>query len=172
MAVLLEGVSLVFENHVLERKYPGGVLGLRSNWSNGSFCTDGTISRIAYFKTDDAFCALMTMPDYGLDVSTEFATDVAVFVHGGTAWTPCLWLETIQTSENFKVCWHFTEDRGQKFSVPDYFQLDSCLARYGNLDELAFHKRLELVGEENGTTLYRDQLLGTVMSGPSPLSRH
>lgn len=172
MAVLLEGVSLVFENEVLERKYPGGVLGFRANWSNGSFCSDGTVSRIAYFETDDAFCTLMAMPDYGLDVSTEFAADVAVFIHGGAAWTPCLWLETSHAPESFQVCWHVTEEQGERFAVPKYFRRDSCLARYRSLDELAIRKRLKLVGEENGEALYRDQKLGTLLCGPNPLSRH
>lgn len=172
MAVLLEGVSLVFENKVLKRKYPGGVLGFRADWSNGSFCSDGTVSRIAYFEPDDAFCALMAMPDYGLDVSTKFAADVAVFIHGGAALTPCLWLETSNAPESFHVCWHVSEELGERFAVPKYFQHDSCLARYRNLDERAIRKRLELVGEKNGAALYRDQKLGTLLCGPSPLSRH
>ena len=172
MALLLEGVSLVFENKVLARKYPGGVLGFRADWSNGSFCSDGTVSRIAYFESDDAFCALMAMPDYGLDVSTEFAADVAVFIHGGAAWAPCLWLETNHSTENFQICWHANEEQGERFAVPKYFLLDSCLARYRNLDQRAIRKRLELVGEENGAALYREQKLGTLLCGPSPLSRH
>ena len=93
MAVLLEGVSLVFENEVLEKKYPGGLLGFRAAWDNGSYCSDATVCRIAYFETDDTVCAVMAMPDYGLEISTRFAVDVAVFLHGEALWMHCLWLE-------------------------------------------------------------------------------
>jgi len=43
-----------------------GLLGFRIAWDNGSYCSDGTVCRIAYFETDDAMCAVMAMPDYGL----------------------------------------------------------------------------------------------------------
>lgn len=50
MTILLEGKSLVFANEVLDNQYPGGTLGFRSTWDNGSFCTDGTISRISFSR--------------------------------------------------------------------------------------------------------------------------
>lgn len=171
MAILLEGVSLVFENKTLEKKYPGGVLGFRAAWDNGSFCTDGTISRIAYFETNDAMCALMTMPDYGLEISTRFALDVAVFMHGGALWIPCLWLDAHQEPNSIRLCWHSSEAAG-KIAVPEYFHKESNLAQYCRLDEVAISERLGQIGRDKDLGLYRDLKSRVVVFGPSPLYRH
>lgn len=171
MAVLLEGVSLVFENRTLEKKYPGGLLGFRTAWDNGSYCSDGTVCRIAYFETDDAICALMSMPDYGLDTSGRFAVDVAVFLHGGALWMPCLWLETRPDSDSVRACWHISEAAG-KLAVPKYFRQESNLAQYCQLDEVAISKRLGQIGRYKDLGLYRDLKSRAVVFGPSPLCRH
>ena len=70
-------MSLVFENRVLDERYAGGTREFRRTWDNGSFCTDGTISRLSFFESDDGFCTLMSLPSFGLEVSSIFATDVA-----------------------------------------------------------------------------------------------
>ena len=44
MAILLEGITLVFENSTLESRHPNGLYGFISNQDRGSFCNDGTIS--------------------------------------------------------------------------------------------------------------------------------
>lgn len=171
MAVLLEGVSLVFENMVLEKKYPGGVLGFRAAWDNGSYCTDGTVCRISYFEMDDAMCAVMAMPDYGLEISTRFAVDVAVFLHGGALWMPCLWLDTRQEADSMRSCWHSSEAAG-RIAVPKYFRQESNLAQYCQLDEVAISERLGQIGRYKDLGLYRDLKSRAVVFGPSPLCRH
>lgn len=175
MTVLLEGVSLVFENDVLDAQCPGGVFGFRAAWDNGSFCTDGTVSRISFFETADAFCALVAMPNYGLEVSTNFAADVAVFLYGGNLWAPCLWLETSSVTSaksEMPVCWHVAEERGGRFAVPKYFRPNASLACYGHLDEAAIMSKVTRVGEKNGVSLFRDEISNHVFSGPGPLRRH
>lgn len=175
MTILLEGVSLVFKNETLEAQCSGGVFGFRAAWDNGSFCTDGTLSRISFFETGDAFCALVAMPDYGLEVSTHFAVDVAVFLHGGFPWAPCLWLETSNVTSSkseMQVCWHITEEQGSRFAVPKYFRANSSLARYGHLDEEAIMAKVKRVGEKNGVSIFRDEVSNNTFVGPSPLLRH
>lgn len=172
MTVLLEGVSLVFENDILDAQCPGGLLGFRAAWDNGSFCTDGTISRIAFFETDDGFCTLMAMPDYGLEVSTRFAADVAVFLHGGVPWVPCLWLETSHEDPGMQVCWHVTEETNHRIAVPRYFRPDASLARYGNLHEEVIMAKVTRVGEKNGVSQFRDAMTNHILAGPGPLRRH
>jgi hypothetical protein len=171
MAILLEGVSLVFENEVLEEKYPGGVRGLRKDWDNGSFCTDGTISRIADFESDDACCAFIAMPDYGLMVAFSHAADVAMFVHGGAAWAPCLWLETETTPANFQICWHSAAEQGD-VAVPRYSRHGATLARYRGLSEESLKIRVSRAGQENGVSLFHDHQSDRLIFGPSPLARH
>jgi hypothetical protein len=171
MAILLEGVSLVFENKVLERKYPGGVLGFRAAWDNGSYCSDSTVSRIAYFETRDAYCSLAALQDHGLEVPSHFAADVAVFGHGGTPWVPCIWLQVDRDPDDLQICWHVTEEQG-KLAVPRYFRRDVSLAGYGILGESTIGKRLARVGGKNGMSIYRDRESGVVMYGPRPLCRH
>jgi hypothetical protein len=171
MALLLEGVSLVFENEVLEEKYPGGVRGLRNDWDNGSFCTDGTISRIAYFESDDACCAFIAMPDYGLAVAANYAADVAMFVHGGAAWAPCLWLETETTPASFQICWHSAEEQGD-VAVPRYFRQGATLARYRDLTEASLKSRVTRAGQHNGVALFHDHQSDRLIYGPRPLARH
>jgi hypothetical protein len=175
MTILLEGVSLVFKNDTLDAQCPGGVLGFQAAWDNGSFCTDGTLSRISFFETGDAFCALVTMPDYGLEVSTHFAADVAVFLHGGFPWVPCLWLETsnVMTSKSeMQVCWHITEEQGSRFAVPKYFRANATLACYRHLDEEAIMGKVTRIGEKNGLSLFRDEMSHNIFVGPRPLIRH
>lgn len=172
MTILLEGVSLVFENAVLNDQFPGGILGFRAAWNNGSFCTDGTVSRISFFETNDAFCVLTTMPDYGLKISTQYAADVAVFLHGGVPWVPCLWLETSSLKAEMPVCWHAAEERESRFAAPQYFRPDATLARYGQLDEEAIMAKVTRVGEKNGVSLFRDEMSNRIFAGPRPLLRH
>jgi hypothetical protein len=172
MTILLEGMSLVFANEVLDNQYPGGILGFRSTWDNGSFCTDGTISRISFFEIDDAFCTLMAMPDFGLDVSTNFAADVAVFLHGGAAWAPCIWLETAKSSDGMWVCWHIEEERGERFAVPPYYRKHPTLARYGNLNEETIMATVARTTSSDGVSLFLDRKTNELLAGPAPLRRH
>jgi hypothetical protein len=111
MTILLEGMSLIFENRVLNERYPGGDKGFRLTWDNGSFCTDGTISRLSFFESNDGFCTLLSLPSFGLNVSSTVATDEAVFMHGGRPWAPCLWLETSPISDDHMSCWGNPPDK-------------------------------------------------------------
>ena len=172
MTVLLEGMSLVFENHVLNERYPGGTKGFRLAWDNGSFCTDGTISQLSFFESEDGFCTLMSLPAFGLEVSSTAATDVAVFMHGCRPWAPCLWLETSVVGDAHSCCWHFTEKREDRMSVPPYFRPAVGLSARWHLDEIEIRKIVRRDGALRGVALFRD--LGTikVFGGPGPLIRH
>jgi hypothetical protein len=52
-------MSLVFENRVLDERYPGRIHEFPQTWDNGLFCSDGTISQLSFFQSDDGFCTLM-----------------------------------------------------------------------------------------------------------------
>ena len=172
MTLLLEGVSLVVANKVLEVKFPGGLHGFRATLDNGSFCTDGKISRISFFEPDDALCTLMAMPDYGLELSPNSSTDVAAFLYGGVSWPPCRWLESSFEQGELPVCWHVTDERASRIAVPDYFRQSATLARYGHLDEEAIMARVTRMGEKHGVSLFRDEESNHVFAGPGRLRRH
>ena len=172
MTLLLEGVSLVVANKVLEARFPGGSRGFGATLDNGSFCTDGTVSRLSFFEIDDALCTLMAMPDYGLALSPDFAADVAVFLYGGVSWPPCLWLESSFEQGELPVCWHVTEEKTSRIAVPNYFRQGATLARYGHLDEEAIMARVTRMGEKHGVSLFRDTTSKHVFAGPGRLRRH
>lgn len=172
MTILLEGMSLVFENRVLQERYPGGVHGFRSAWDNGSFCTDETICRLSFFESDDGFCTLLSLPSFGLAVSSTFAADVAVFLHGRRPWAPCLWLETSPIGDDQSCCWHFEEERKGRMSVPSYFDPEFGLSSFGHLDEVEMRRSITRDGVANGTALFRDLETNKRFAGPSPLTRH
>jgi hypothetical protein len=172
MTILLEGMSLVFENRVLKERYPGGSKSFRLTWDNGSFCTDGTISRLSFFESDDGFCTLLSLPSFGLEVSSTLATDVAVYMHGCRPWAPCLWLETSPVSDEHSCCWHFAEKREDRMSVPPYFQPMAGLSARGHLDERELRGSIKRVGVKNGISFFRDLKTNKVFGGPSALVRH
>ena len=172
MTLLLEGVSLVVANKVLEAQFPGGLRGFRATLDNGSFCTDGTVSRLSFFEPDDALCTLMAMPDYGLELSPNFAADVAVFLYGGISWPPCLWLESSFETGEMPVCWHVDEEKSDRIAVPGYFRRGATLARYGHLEEDAIMAKVTRAGEKNGVSLFRDAMSKQTFAGPGRLRRH
>jgi hypothetical protein len=172
MTVLLEGMSLVFENRVLDKRFSGGTKGFRMTWDNGSFCTDGTISRLSFFESNDGFCMLMAMPTYGLEVSTQFAIDVGVVLHGGRPWAPCLWLEISAENDGRWCCWSTAKGRSDQIFVPSYFRPGQGLASFGHMDEDDMRKGVVRAGEADGVSLFRDQVTSDIFGGPRPLRRH
>jgi len=171
MAVLLEGMTLVFENATLEAKHPEGLYGFILAWDNGSFCTDSTISRLSFFEIDDGFSVFMAMQDMGLDVNVNYAEDVAVFTHGGGLWAPCLWLETGISAYGYAVCWHTAEKMG-KISVPTYFNMGATLAKFQGLTADEVSKRMSWVGLNNNVSTFRDRESNILIYGPRFLCRH
>ncbi len=171
MALLLEGMTLVFENETLEEMHPLGIKGFISEWNNGSFCTDGTISKLSFFEFQDGFCVLAAMKGMGLAISTRYAADVAVFMHDGSPWLPCLWLETEKHVENYMMCWHVT-NKGSKALAPAYFKRGGTLARFQGLTMDEINDRISRAGVENGCSIFKDEISGRILYGPNQLCRH
>jgi hypothetical protein len=131
-----------------------------------------TISRLSFFESDDGFCTLLSLPSFGLEVSSTLATDVAVYMHGCRPWAPCLWLETSPVSDEHSCCWHFAEKREDRMSVPPYFQPMAGLSARGHLDERELRGSIKRVGVKNGISFFRDLKTNKVFGGPSALVRH
>ena len=171
MAILIEGMTLVFENNTLEAKYPGGLYGFRSTWDNGSYCTDGTISRLSFFEEDDGFCVFWAMREMGLDIDVKYAADVAIIMHSGRLWTPCLWLDTQTNLQDYSVCWYFAEEIG-KVSVPRYFNKGVTFAKLQGLTKFELSNRISRFSTNGDVAMFKDQESETTIYGPRQLCRH
>lgn len=171
MAILLEGYSLVFRIEAVDQKCPGGIHGLIYDWNNGSWCSDGTIGRLSYYTKDDAFCCYVAVADRGLDIGTTYAEDVALVLHGGHLWAPCLWVEVETTPAGFVYCSHVS-DKSERVVLPKYFRHEWSLAHYAAQDEAVLARDVAPVGGSAGGATYRDERLDRTFRGPGFLSRH
>ena len=171
MALLLEGMTLVFENVILEAKHPDGLYGFISNWDNGSFCTDGTISKISFFEGHDGLGVLMAMPSMGLELGDKYAADVAVFMHGGGLRSPCTWLESKTILNGYTACYHYAEEMG-KIVVPRYFKKGSTLSKFQGLTGDEITERVSRAGNNGGDALFQDNKSKNMLYGPRQLYRH
>lgn len=173
MAILLEGYSLVFEIEKIEQKYPGGLRGLVYEWNNGSWCSDGYIGRFSYYTKDDAICCLLALSDRGLELEVTHAEDVALVLHGGHPWVPCLWLDIDMTPSGFMFCKHIEDPaEGGKIASPKYFSQDLSLAHYASKDECVLETDVQLVSRSGTAATFRDTKLDRVFQGPGFLPRH
>ena len=171
MAVLLEGYSIVFDNEVLEEKYPGGVVGLRADWNNGSWCSDGALSRIAYFDAEDIYCCMMGLLDKGLACQNKFAEDFAVYYPSGRPALPCLWADVEESLEGLPICYLIEEKIG-KIAVPEYYQRNISLAHYSNQGEKEIKATLSRISHQGSYALYQDALSSKTFRGPAAIVRH
>ncbi|PKO33648.1 MAG: hypothetical protein CVU34_11885 [Betaproteobacteria bacterium HGW-Betaproteobacteria-7] len=171
MAILLEGYSLVFRIDAIEQKYPGGTHGLVYDWNNGSWCSDGSLGRISYYAKDDAFCCLLALADRGLNIASTHAEDVALILHGGHPWAPCLWAEVETTPSGFVYCAHIS-DKPERIFFPGYFRRDWSLAHYAIQDEAVLARDVAPVIRSARGATYRDARLDKTFRGPGFLSRH
>lgn len=129
MALIVEGMTLVFLNSAIESQYDGGLQAFIKDWDNSSLCTDGFISKISYFEECDATAALISICKLGLNFAMDYAEDIAVFLHSGFLATPCVWLETNVNEMGHLECRH-SLDKNMDVHIPDYFFIADNLANY------------------------------------------
>lgn len=53
MAVLIEAISVVVPNRVIDARYPGGIAAYRADVPNSTFCTDGSLTRVGFMSPLD-----------------------------------------------------------------------------------------------------------------------
>ena len=171
MAILLEGYSLVFLIEAVNQKYPGGTHGLIYDWNNGSWCSDGTIGRLSYYRKEDVFCCYVALTDSGLEIGTTYAKDVALVLHGGHPWAPCLWAVVETTPVGFVYCRHVS-DKSERVVLPKYFRYEWSFAHYAAQDEAILARDVAPVARSARGATYRDDRLGRTFRGPGFLARH
>lgn len=115
MAVSAIGCSVIVRNDSVEARFPGGMSSFRSSCPNGSFCTDGTISRVGFMNTDDARTFISELVGAGLAPSmAQAASEIALAVQGHGFPTPCDWLQ-LGLFEGYPCVWLAGSDRGTLF---------------------------------------------------------
>lgn len=172
LALLLEGMTLVSENAILEAKHPDGLYGFIANSDNGSFCSDGTISKTSFFEVDDGLGVLLALPSMGLELGDKYAADVAAFMHGGGLRSPCIWLESKANSNGYTVCYHYAEEIGEVIAVPKHFKKQSTLSEFQDLNGDEITERVSRVGNNYGVALFQDNQSKNMIYGPKQLCRH
>lgn len=171
MAILLEGYSLVFQIEAIERKYPGGARRFVYDWNNGSWCSDGKIGRLSYYEKGDAFCCYVALADSRLRIGTTHAEDVALVLHGGNLWKPCLWADVETTPAGFVYCTHLS-DKTEKIVFPRYLSREWSLAHYATQEEDVLARDVTPVVRSAGVATYHDARLDRTFRGPGFLSKH
>lgn len=171
MALIVEGMTLVFLNEVINDKYHGGLKGFTQDWDNGSFCTDGFISKISYFEESDATAALISMDAQGLSFVMDFADDIAVFLHSGFLATPCVWLETHINDYGHLEC-RYALDHSNEVHIPDYFLKEDTLANYLGQDGNALAEYIFRLDGDHQSGVFLNIKDNSVLSGPKVLVRH
>ena len=97
MAVSATLFSVIVRNSTLVEKFPGGVDGFRLRCPNGTYCNDGTLSRIGFMSEFDANQFASKLAADGLTLTHKgVAMDVVITRQDPTVVhpnLPCMWLE-------------------------------------------------------------------------------
>jgi hypothetical protein len=93
VGVLIEFANVVVRNITVEQRYPGGMSAYEKDCPNGTFCTDGHISRVGFMSELDAGDFVRHLDDLGLaPLAPEGVPQVVMISEGvGLLW-PCDWL--------------------------------------------------------------------------------
>jgi len=106
MGVLVEALSVLVPVSLLEEKYPGGVEGYRLHAPNGTFCTDGHLTRIGFMAPPDVKDFIGSLEALGLVFhdGKQFV-DVAIVDQNQGPTSPCSWLQAARNPRGFGVAW-------------------------------------------------------------------
>ena len=171
MSVLIEAISIVVSNRVLEERYPGGVTGFARDCPNATFCTDGYVSRVGFMCMRDTLFFLGMLEACGIDCTADGPAGEAVVVDQNTGPTqPCLWLEFSHSEAGVAVCWHTCHPPG-KLYVPygwDMERLDAFHSSPG----VPFPRRLRFLRTEDSQDWYQDRRTGELLCVERTFTTH
>ena len=106
MSVLIEAISVIVPTSILRAKYPGGVQQYERDAPNGTYCSDGHLTRVGFMAPPDVktFVDRLKGSDFIFHNGREFV-DVAVVdqMHGPTS--SCSWLECGRHQIGFAMAW-------------------------------------------------------------------
>jgi tetratricopeptide (TPR) repeat protein len=122
MAVLIEATTVVIRTASVERRYPGGVAGLKQHVPNTTYHSDGTLAAISFMDVRDARLFVATLSKHGLsDPWCSRSEDVAV-----------------------------VDERQGFLAESDWLQVD--LQQFSNNDGTSFGATIAWIGDEDPAT--------------------
>lgn len=92
MAIVIEAFTVVVRNEAILGRYPGGEVTFQANVPNGTFCTDGVLSRVGFMVDQDAAEYLKELGSLGLEVRDGSDAVICDAMEGLTR-PPCEWLQ-------------------------------------------------------------------------------
>jgi len=155
MAVSAISISVVARNATIEARFLGGMPAFVRSCPNGTFCTDGTISRVGFMVQSDAHTFINRLRAAGLAPSSAgVASEIALVEQGRGFLFPCNWLQFGLFDGHHSV-WLAGGDRGRLF-IPQ-FELQSSVASI-SADDLSEH--FEFIGLKAKVEVYRHKTTG------------
>jgi tetratricopeptide (TPR) repeat protein len=160
MAIVVEAFTVIIRNATLAAKYPGGLDGFRRDCPNATFCTDNSISRVAFMARNDADAFIAQIAARGLTPSIkQAAEEVALVTASNGPAIPCAWLE-LGSSGKTPVAWLSGTQQGA-ISAPAGWDPNAAPLRFMSPEEMK--DRLEFVRSQDNMDVYRDKLTGKVL---------
>jgi hypothetical protein len=171
MSVLIEAISIVVPNDVLQGHYPQGVEGFARDCPNATFCTDGRISRVAFMSARDTGFFLQLLRACGLDYRPEGAAGGVIVVDQNTGPAqPCVWLEFGHNEAGIALAWHAGHRPGKPV-VPygwDHERIDALQYAPGT----PFPRRLRYLRTEDSQDWFQDRRTGELLCIGSAFVTH
>lgn len=170
MSVLVEAISVVIRNDVLERRYPGGLAAYRSRCPNHTFCTDGTLARVGFMSREEVAHFVRGLARKGFVFFRDEAfVDFAVVDQTVGPTGPCPWLTFARHEDGYCLCWLAGSPPGELAHPADWTPADSqslTLRPEENLEA-----DLEYLGTEANSDVFRDRATGQIqyVGGTSPV---
>ena len=162
MSVLIEAISIVVPNPVLESAYPHGVEGFARDCPNATFCSDGRLSRVGFMSARDTGFFLQLLAACGLDYRDAGpAGDVIVVDQNTGPAQPCLWLEFGHNEAGIAIAWHAGHRPG-RLVVPWGWN-DNRMDAFDYAPGTPFPRRLRYLRTEDSQDWYQDRRTGELL---------
>jgi hypothetical protein len=171
MSVLIEAISVVVLNDVLDAHYPDGVEGFARDCPNATFCSDGHLSRVGFMSARDSGFFVQLLQACGLDHRPEGAAGDVVVVDQNTGPAqPCLWLEFGHNPAGIALAWHAAHRPG-RLVVPRGWDDDRIDALHC-MPDTPFPRRLRYLRTEDSQDWFQDRRTGELLCVESAFVTH
>jgi len=165
MAVLVEALSVIVGNEVLEDLYPGGVEGYRNDCPNSTFCTDGHITCVKFMDLKDVNIFISQLEEHNLlFMHREKSWDIAVVDEAELLSTPCDWLKLDRNEDGIMFCWLSSLSPGEILAPEDWTK-DRRVFRIGPKE---LQENFRYIKTEDNLDVYEDCRTGKLHYKASP----
>jgi hypothetical protein len=161
VAVLIECISVVVSVDVVQTRHPGGLDGYRDACPNGTFCSDGKLTRVGFMSQTDVKSFVDSLERHGLTFfeDGEFR-DVAVVDQTRGPTGPCRWIAFEAGSDGPSYAWVSGSEPGS-VAAPEgwvYERSMSAKGRFISPDE--GHRDFKYSRTDGANDVYIDRRTG------------